>query len=223
MSNKIRNTYTSNIIREYQKSEDNNKNKSKSKKRATVTSKINTKDIFENKSEIKIKTTISKFNFEKSNEKRVYYIKSIKTIENPTKLYKKLNIKISKNNFIKKPLNIYKPRIKTESKDDKQEKKTFQSKTLEIKNDFDNNLNIINIYNNNTNIINSINTYNTNSNFINEISKRTIKNIDTINSVINLSSNDKYKSNTFMPNRVNSSIDNTTINTNTTDNLQKKK
>ena len=214
MSNKIRNTYTSNIIREYQKSEDNNKNKSKSKKRATVTSKINTKDIFENKSEIKIKTTISKFNFEKSNEKRVYYIKSIKTIENPTNLYKKLNIKI------KKPLNIYKPRIKTESKDDKQEKKTFQSKTLEIKNDFDNNLNIINIYNNNTNIINTINT---DSNFINEISKRTIKNIDTISSAINLSSNDKYKSNTFMPNRVNSSIDNNSINTNISNHLQKNK
>ena len=70
MSNKIRNTYTSNLNIENQKNEVKNKSKSKPKKRATVTSKINTKDIFENKSEIKLKTSISKFNFEKSNEKK---------------------------------------------------------------------------------------------------------------------------------------------------------
>ena len=180
------------------------KDNSKGIPRAVIPNKINTKDIFYNKSESKEKSTTRKFNIQKQNQKIIFLVKNIKQIENNNYLTKKVIIKTSKNNSLSKPLSINSSRKQTINRDcnnkDKNKEnykdnnidkknKIYHSKTIDIKkNESKNNVNI-------------------NSNTIKEKNNKTIKNI---------CSNLKYKTTTFIPKRmstgVNKTINNHSIN-----------
>lgn len=103
MSLQIKTTNNSNTYNPTQKSEA--KDKIKLINRVSVTNRINTKDIFENISKNKEKSTVSKFNIQKSNQKRVFLVKTISQIDNKKYITKKIIIKTSKNNSQSKPLN----------------------------------------------------------------------------------------------------------------------
>ena len=188
MSYQIQTTYISNINKEKQRLA----SKDRVKPRQTVTVRINTNDIFGNKSENKIKTTTSKFNFQKDsqNQKKIYLVKATKIINNSNLLVKNLIIKNSKNSSVSKPTSMASSANRTISKEDNnnnKEKKIFQ--TIDA-----NPRDIKDIKNNNINHI------------VKEINSKTIKSI---------CSNLKYKTNTFIPNRTNcyaNNSTNTTIN-----------
>ena len=167
----------------------------KTKPRLSATNKINTKDIFGNKSENKIKSSVNNFDKQKSYQKKVSFDKTTKKIDNNNYLskeiimknnHKKDYTKNSKNNSLSKPLNINTSSKITSNENDNKDNNNelYQSKTLFIINkEIKSNINM----NSNANI---------------EMNNKTIKNICT---------NLKYKATTFIPNKANA---NTNININ---------
>ena len=131
MSYQTRTTYITNLNKKKQRLE----SKDGVKQRQTFITRINAKDILGNKSENKRKTTTSKFNFQKEkeipnqNQKKVYLVKALKTIDSFNPLTKKLLIKNSKNSSISKPSNITSStnRIRTKEDNNNKEKTLFQT------------------------------------------------------------------------------------------------
>ena len=141
MSLQIKTSNISNIIKN---------DKPKSKPRISDNININTENIFGNKSDNKVKTTISKFNIQKPSQKKIY----IKTFENTDVLSKKINLKISETKTISKPFHKTITKTKVLSKEENKYNKNISVNNIfeDENNENPNNINnkLIKLMNNKT-------------------------------------------------------------------------